>query len=726
LIFKLRLALCAIGALSLAFAAEQASAQTFLPIYTTAQELYISDYGNTVAGNQGNPNKNFPTITNGSSAFLWYSATGMFGPSSLSNVYAISGDGLSAAGVAGGTNIPFYFKEGGTAPFQLDIIPQAFSTNGTYLYSFDDTANAIYSWSPGLGGTELLTLAGQDYPESCSGDGSVLYGLDIDNSVRTAWVWTVLHGEKSIGSFQPWNCSLSGVTVVGTDQASNKTIDYWNPSTGLSQYVLPGTYYVNGDAPVSITADGTIIWGTYKDSTGLTHAYLLDNKTFHDLGPNTAFVNEMRQRGGSIFPGSWVDTDSVKHYGYFVVGSGRVDISQFLTAHNANLAGWSSLQVLSTSEDGDHLCGIGNGPLGKNQGFWVELQPIISSVTLNAPSSTSNKVDGSVTLDNPAPASGAIVTLTSSDPTVASLPPSATVLANLHVGTFVLTFEPVTTKVVVTITATYGSSKNSTTITLAPPSLSAVTTEVPSTDLAQTLGGSVVITGPAPEDLTVFLSSSDPTNASFPPYTEITTGTREGVFAITTKNVLVTEAVTITAKLGTVTRTTILTLNPPDFANPGFETPQLQAGVWETPSSGTASLGQWDGFFVENSGGWGIANGSGSFGVAGHSGSQYAFMIEAVQMGQTISGLAVGHTYQVSFWSAGRDGDVGGNSPCPVYLTANGTTIVPLFTPPGNGQWTLFKSNAFTATSSTYKFVFYTTADGGSDLFDDVHLTLLY
>jgi len=180
-----------------------------------------------------------------------------------------------------------------------------------------------------------------------------------------------------------------------------------------------------------------------------------------------------------------------------------------------------------------------------------------------------------------------------------------------------------------------------------------------------------------------------------------------------------------------------VTVNPvapaADFLNPGFELPAVAVGSfveqevavpnWTPP---TLQAGWTDT-------GFGVANGSGSWGTGAKAGAQYAFLQTAnadvdTDQGsctQTINGLVVGGTYKVTFWMAARNGDVGGNVPTPVFLTANASTIFPATTP-ASTTWTAYTSNVFTATTSSYTFTFSTQPaplfTNSSSLLDEVHL----
>jgi hypothetical protein len=73
-----------------------------------------------------------------------------------------------------------------------------------------------------------------------------------------------------------------------------------------------------------------------------------------------------------------------------------------------------------------------------------------------------------VQLNGPAPAGGAVVTLTSSDPAVAAMLSTVTVAAGATSARFGIKTATVTTSTAVTITASYAGVNRSETLTVSP------------------------------------------------------------------------------------------------------------------------------------------------------------------------------------------------------------------------------------------------------------------
>src|SRR5205807_10462942 len=104
------------------------------------------------------------------------------------------------------------------------------------------------------------------------------------------------------------------------------------------------------------------------------------------------------------------------------------------------------------------------------QGSAPSAPTTISSLTLNpisvvggAQSST-----GTVTLSGPAPTGGAVVSLSSSNPSVAAVPASVTVPAGASSASFTVTTSAVVASTAVTISASYGGASRTAKLTHPP------------------------------------------------------------------------------------------------------------------------------------------------------------------------------------------------------------------------------------------------------------------
>jgi hypothetical protein len=103
----------------------------------------------------------------------------------------------------------------------------------------------------------------------------------------------------------------------------------------------------------------------------------------------------------------------------------------------------------------------------------------LSAVTLTPTSIVGGStLQGKVTLTSGAPSGGALVNLSSANPSVASVPASVTIAAGASSVTFAITTSAVSVNTNVVITATYAGVSRTTTLTVTPPS----STPPPSSD----------------------------------------------------------------------------------------------------------------------------------------------------------------------------------------------------------------------------------------------------
>ncbi|MCI0535199.1 MAG: hypothetical protein L0Z50_08220 [Verrucomicrobiales bacterium] len=195
----------------------------------------------------------------------------------------------------------------------------------------------------------------------------------------------------------------------------------------------------------------------------------------------------------------------------------------------------------------------------------------LSSLSLSPTSLVGgNTSQGTVTLSSAAPSGGAVVTLSSSSPSVAPTPASVTITAGATSVTFIINTATVTTMNNATISATFSGTARTATLTVnpvppppPPASLSSLTLSPTSVTGGNTSQGTVTLSSAAPNGgALVTLSSSNPNAATVPASATVTAGATTANFAVSTLNVTASTAVTISGSYNTVTRTVTLTVNP--------------------------------------------------------------------------------------------------------------------------------------------------------------------
>jgi hypothetical protein len=190
--------------------------------------------------------------------------------------------------------------------------------------------------------------------------------------------------------------------------------------------------------------------------------------------------------------------------------------------------------------------------------------PALTSVTVN-PSSVvgGQSAMGTVTLTSAAPAGGAAVNLSSAN-SVASVPPSVTVVAGATAANFPVTTRSVTATTTLSISAAYDGVSKSTSFAVNPQptaTLSGISLNPKSLRGGMTSMGTITLTAPAPAgDMTINVSSSNPSKASVPATVKVLAGNTSANFTITTASVNKKTVVTITASAGGITKSATLTL----------------------------------------------------------------------------------------------------------------------------------------------------------------------
>ncbi len=191
--------------------------------------------------------------------------------------------------------------------------------------------------------------------------------------------------------------------------------------------------------------------------------------------------------------------------------------------------------------------------------------PLLYYVTLNpATAIGGTTTTGNQAVLNTSAASATTVTLTSSNPTVASVPASIVVPAGATTQSFPIVTQQVTASQNVFIIASAGGVSSASTLTVNPLTLSSLTLAQSSVTGASTVtGNTVTIAAAVGSNTTVTLASSNTAAATVPASVVVPAGATSATFSITTASVAAAQTATITASLNGSSRTANLTVNPP-------------------------------------------------------------------------------------------------------------------------------------------------------------------
>ena len=210
------------------------------------------------------------------------------------------------------------------------------------------------------------------------------------------------------------------------------------------------------------------------------------------------------------------------------------------------------------------------GPFSATRRFTPRAAPAAASLSAVSVSPASvvgpASATGMVTLTSGAPSGGAVVTLSSSNPAVASVPASVTLAAGATTASFGVTTTSVAASSSATLTATYGGISRTTTLTVTPPppaaSLSSLSLSPASVTGGGASTGTVRLTSAAPSGGVSVLLADDSAATSVPGSVTISAGAVAASFTVTTSTVAAATASTITATYGGATRASVLTVNP--------------------------------------------------------------------------------------------------------------------------------------------------------------------
>jgi hypothetical protein len=186
----------------------------------------------------------------------------------------------------------------------------------------------------------------------------------------------------------------------------------------------------------------------------------------------------------------------------------------------------------------------------------------LASLTVN-PNSVAGGTQstGTVTLPDPAPAGGLVVTLASEVPSVASVPSSITVPPGETSGSFTIsTFQSSTRRV--GLSATHLDTTVFSFITVGPTALSTLSLSPTSVAGGSPSTGTVTLNAAAPDGGAAVSLSVTSSSTTVPASIIVPAGATSASFSISTSPVTETTFSAITGSYGGVARTAVLTLNP--------------------------------------------------------------------------------------------------------------------------------------------------------------------
>jgi hypothetical protein len=292
------------------------------------------------------------------------------------------------------------------------------------------------------------------------------------------------------------------------------------------------------------------------------------------------------------------DSSGVQHYQVEV--SGNADFLPGFTFFTTGAGSFTASQAeASTGNEGIHYWRVRTLDGANNFSPWSAVR----RYTVGAPTWTNfgavglspeavvggGTIQGTLHILNTAPAGGQVYTLTSSNPSAASVPPSVTIPAGASRATFTVTTHAVTASTPVQLTVWSEGNGDHPVLWVDPGSPSPPTVTLTSLALnpssvtgGTSSAGTVTVSAPAPSGGVAVSLSTDSTAASTPSGVTVPAGATTATFTVTTTAVTSTTPITVTATSGSITRSASLTVTAPG----GGGTP-----VFLNPTRNQASTG---------------------------------------------------------------------------------------------------------------------------------------
>lgn len=187
----------------------------------------------------------------------------------------------------------------------------------------------------------------------------------------------------------------------------------------------------------------------------------------------------------------------------------------------------------------------------------------VASLITGSPLVGGSPATGMLSLTAPAPSEGAVITLTSSNPAVATVPSSVTVSAGNTEASFPITTPSVSSVDQAVISATHGA-QYSVLVFVQPPAaeLSGISTAAASVAGGNSTTGTVTLTALAPfGGIAVTLTSSD-SAVTVPAAILVPEAAASATFAISTTSVATTTQAALTASWNAISKTAVLEVTP--------------------------------------------------------------------------------------------------------------------------------------------------------------------
>ena len=518
----------------------------------------------------GSGNYSFNGLANGSYTVTPSNAGSVFTPASqtltINGAHAMNvnfASALQTFSISGTISGP----GGAGATVNLTGASTATTTaDGSGNYSFAGLANGAYTVTPNLSGY-VYTPPNQTVTVS----GASISSVNFTSVPQTYTISGAISGPGGAGA----TVSLTGASTATTTADGSGNYSFTGLASGSYTVTPSNAGFIFSPPSQSTTISGANVSAFNFNSLPTVSSVSVSPASV--LGGNTSTgtvtLNAPAPAGGAVVTLSSGNNAAAQVPASVTVAANATTAT--FTVTTSPVAGNTSLTISAT--------------YGTTQtASFTVTAAVLSSVAVNPTSvlgGTSST--GMVTLNGPAPAGGAVVTLSSSNTAAAQVPASVTVAANATSATFTVTSSPVATNASLTISGTYGATQNAT-FTVTAAVLSSVTVSPTSVLGGTSSTGTVTLNGPAPAGgAVVTLSSSNTTAAQVVPASvTVAANANTATFTVTTNPVATNTTLTISGSYG-ATQTASFTVTPPVLTLLSLNPASVPAGA---SSVGTVTL----------------------------------------------------------------------------------------------------------------------------------------
>jgi WD40 repeat protein len=403
--------------------------------------------------------------------------------------------------------------------------------------------------------SKMLAAAGLLYDPQIGANVSVLELWSVPNQKLIGYVLGQATASVVGVGFTPDSKTMmvGGTKFVSSSGDSSAVLEIWDLTSGKGAELATQLF---SEASAALSPNGKTICATGTEGPAgemeLWDVPSASLKATIPLGSNYGAQGEAYSADGNLlFLGLGADLVLFSADTYEQVGS--------YSEYGGAYGGPTSLTV---SPDGSRVA------YTETPSIFIAPNPFlgmkVTGLTI-APTSVegATAVKATVTLSDPAPTGGAVVTLTSNSSAVTGR--SLTIGAGAKSGSVTLATLAVAASTPVTVSAHYIGTPATAKVTVTPPvleslSLSATTVVGSST---QSVTGTVTLSGPAPAGGSVVtLKSTKAAAASGPATVTVAAGAKSATFKVAHSKVTVQTAVTITASFDGVNKAANLTVTP--------------------------------------------------------------------------------------------------------------------------------------------------------------------